>query len=200
MSSSARLAPLALQDVPDELRGAIEKAAGLMGFAANDVLTMARWPELLSAMAQLVQVIYVPGTIDAGLKRLVALLASAGAGCRYCQAHTAHGSAAFAGLSAEKIDAAWTFETSDLFTTAERSALRVAFAAGQTPSAVTDADFADLKSHFSERQIIEIMGVISLFGFLNRWNDTLATELESKPLAFARSALSPDHWQPGHHA
>ena len=40
-----------------------------------------------------------------------------------------------------------------------------------------------------ERQIVQIVGVISLFGFLNRWNDTVATQLESAPSEFAHGVL-----------
>jgi hypothetical protein len=45
------------------------------------------------------------------------------------------------------------------------------------PNAVTDAHFAELKKHYTDAQIVEIVAVISLFGFLNRFNDTTATEL-----------------------
>ena len=43
--------------------------------------------------------------------------------------------------------------------------------------------------HFSERQIVQIVAVISMFGFLNRWNDTMATRLETAPREFAAVAL-----------
>ena len=42
-----------------------------------------------------------------------------------------------------------------------------------------------LSKHFSERQVIEVVAVISLFGFLNRWNDTMATTLDKSPKSFA---------------
>ena len=49
------------------------------------------------------------------------------------------------------------------------------------PSAVTDAVFERLREHYSDREILEITAVIALFGFLNRWNSTLATDLEALP-------------------
>jgi uncharacterized peroxidase-related enzyme len=196
----SRIAPLAVEELPEATRRSLTYAQELMGFTPNDVLTMARWPELLAVIEPLVAVIYAPGEVDPVLKRLVATLVSGVAGCRYCQAHTAHGAVHMAGGDAAKIAAVWEFESSPLFSAAERAALDFAFHAAQQPGAATDAHFATLRGHYSERGIMELVAMISLFGFLNRWNDTLATPLEDKPLAFARATLSPDHWEAGKHA
>ena len=58
---------------------------------------------------------------------------------------------------------------------------------------------SDLK-HFSDDEIVEIVAVIAMFGWLNRWNDTMATELEAPPLAFAEQYLAGRGWTPGRHA
>lgn len=195
----SRIAPVPRADLPEKTRTSLAYAEEIMGFTPNDVLTMAHWPELLAAMEQLVAVIYKPGALDPVLKRLIATITSGAAGCRYCQAHTAHGAAHMAGGDADKIAKVWQYQTSDLFSAAERSALDLALAAGTQPNAATDEHFRELKKHFSRQQIMEIMGVIGLFGFLNRWNDTLATELEDKPLAFASETYSADVWEAGRH-
>ena len=83
-------------------------------------------------------------------------MASRAAGCGYCMAHTTH-TAARVGISAEKEDALWKYETSPLFSEAERAALRVAQGAAQVPNAVTDADFAELKKHYTGAQIVDIV-------------------------------------------
>jgi uncharacterized peroxidase-related enzyme len=197
--TKASIAPLTLDQLPVETRQSLEFAQKLMGFVPNDALVMARWPELLRAMQQLVAVVYQPRHIEPGLKRLLALMVSAAAGCRYCQAHTAHGAAQKADVSAEKLAAVWQHATSPLFAPAERAALDFAFAAGQTPNTVSDAHFARLREYYSDDAILEITGVIALFGFLNRWNDTLATPLENVPLAFAATQLASQGWQPGKH-
>ncbi|MEM9204405.1 MAG: carboxymuconolactone decarboxylase family protein, partial [Actinomycetota bacterium] len=67
------------------------------------------------------------------------------------------------------------------------------------PNTTSDTHVDDLRSHFSEQQIAGIVGVISLFGFLNRWNDTMATELEDEALDFAGRVLAPAGWEPGRH-
>lgn len=195
----SRIAPLTMEKLPEDTRKSMEYAQSIMGFAPNDVLTMARWPELLTAMEQLVAVIYKLGELDAVLKRMIATIISGAAGCRYCQAHTAHGAIEMAGGDGEKITNVWEFQTSDLFNDAERAALNLALAAGQQPNAATDEHFLELEKHFSSQAIMEIMGVIGLFGFLNRWNDTLATELEDKPLEFAINSLKAKDWNAGKH-
>ena len=67
------------------------------------------------------------------------------------------------------------------------------------PPAVTDAHFDDLRVHFDDEQIVELVAQIALFGWLNRWNDTLATSLEAAPAAFGRSHLAPHGWTAGAH-
>jgi hypothetical protein len=57
----------------------------------------------------------------------------------------------------------------------------------------------ELSRHFSEKQAVEIVAVISLFGFLNRWNDTMATTLESSPKSFAVDQLASQGWVAGKH-
>ena len=194
-----RIKPLTVSELPEATRAGLAFSEQLMGFTPNDVLTMARWPELLAATKQLVAVVYGAGELDPVLKRLIATIVSGAAGCRYCQAHAAHGAVKMAGADAAKIAAVWEYATNPLFSCAERAALDLALAAGQQPNAASDAHFVVLRKHYSERQIMEMMGMIALFGFLNRWNDTLATELEPAPLAFAQATLRPEDWQPGRH-
>ncbi len=196
----ARIEPLLRDELTESACAELAYAEELMGFTPNDVLTMARWPELLGAVKQVVDVVYSPGALDNGLKRMIATIVSGATGCRYCQAHTAHGAVRMAGCDAEKIANVWEFETSPLFSEAERSALRLALAAGVQPNAATDEHFDALRRHFSEQQILEIMGMICAIAMLNRWNDTLATELEDTPLSFAQSTLKKKDWEPGRHA
>ncbi|MEM9464091.1 MAG: hypothetical protein AAGA90_01895 [Actinomycetota bacterium] len=103
-------------------------------------------------------------------------------------------------LDPAKLAAAWEFESSELFSDAERAALRLAFHAGVTPSAVTSDDFDALERHYSTEEIVSIVAVISLFGWLNRWNDTMATRLEDEPAAFAGATLAHAGWELGKHA
>ena len=169
-----------------------------LGFMPNSVLAMLRLPGLAQALGGLNAALMGPGRVEQGFKRLVAHMASRAAGCQYCMAHTAAG-AQVHGVVAERLDALWNFETSALFTPAERVALELALAGGQVPNGADDALFERLRQHWSEEQILELVGVVSLFGFLNRWNDTLATPLEAHPSDVARRHLAPHGWTPGKH-
>lgn len=169
-----------------------------MGYIPNSLFVMAHRPELLDAFARLAGVIAGPGRVDQGLKQLVAHVASSVSGCRYCQAHTASLAHNY-GVDADRLEAVWQFEEDKRFSDAERAALRLARDAAQQPSAATASHFDELAAHFDHGQIVEIVSVIALFGFLNRWNDTMATDLEDEPLAFARQHLATAGWEPGRH-
>lgn len=169
-----------------------------MGFVPNSMFTMGRRPEILRGFAALAGSVLGPGQLGGELKQLIAFVASNAAGCRYCQAHTSH-SAVRQGASVEKLLAAFDFASSDLFSEAERAALRLANDAAIVPNAVSDAHFDALQKHFTPEQIVELVAVVSLFGWLNRWNDTIATTLEPPALSFANDTLGKKGWQPGNH-
>jgi len=192
----ARVPPLPREEVP-ELEDALSPVEQRMGFLPNSLLTMARRPEILRAVSSLAQAAR-RGTVSPELKELVALVASTAAGCRYCQAHTAS-NATRAGADAERIAQVWSYETSDLFSDADRAALRLAHHAALVPNQATDEDFVELRCHFDDGEIVEIMAIIALFGFLNRWNDTLATDLEPRPVALANDVIGKAGWEPGKH-
>lgn len=192
-----RIEPLNRADLPEheETFHAIERALGVL---PNSTLTMARRPRIMSAFAELNAAVMNDGEVDGVLKQLVAAMVSSAAGCAYCQAHTSH-VAQQRGSEEEKLAALYDFETSELFTDAERAALRVAHGAGCVPNAVTDREMSELREHFSDDEVIELVAVMANFGFLNRWNDTLSTELERSPLLWARENLADGGWDESAH-
>ena len=193
-----RIDPLPRESLPEfePLFGLVEAMMG--GFVPTSLQTMGRWPDLLRAFAGLAGTVLGPGDLEPGLKHLVSFVSSNTSGCRYCQAHTSQ-TALHQGVSAEKIDAVFTFETSPLFDDRERAALRLARDASLVPPLVEDGHFDELRRHFDERQIVELVSVIALFGYLNRWNDTMATQLEAVPARFATATLAPHGWSIGKH-
>jgi uncharacterized peroxidase-related enzyme len=172
---------------------------GTLGFVPNSVLNMLRVPGLAQALGAMNQAVMDQGRVDAGFKRLVAHMASRAAGCSYCMAHTAAG-ARLKGVDADQLDALWEYQRSPCFTPAQRTALDFALAAGQVPNAVDDALFTRMRQHWSDDEVLEITGVVALFGFLNRWNDTLATPLEHHPMDTAQQHLAGHGWSSGKHA
>ena len=193
----ANLEPLRREELP-ELEELFQHYDETLSFVPNSLYTMARRPEILRAFSDLITKIWRTGTLPIELKPLIAIISSQAAGCRYCQAHEAV-DARERGVDGEKIAAVWEFETSPLFSEAERSALRLARDASLLPNLATPEHFEDLRQHYSEGEIVEIMAVVSLFGFLNRWNDTMATDLEDEPLAFASETYHSPRWEPGKH-
>ncbi len=193
-----RLAPLPPDHTP-ELKQHFDFFLGTLGFTPNSVLTMQRKPRLVKAFAQLNAAVMDPeGEVDLGFRRLLGHMASKAAGCLYCQAHTVLGAKNF-GVDDERLAALWDFRRSALYSEKERAALEFALAAAAQPNAVTDALFAELRRHWSESEIVEILGVVAMFGFLNRWNDSMATPLEPVPAALAQETLGTRGWAPGKH-
>jgi uncharacterized peroxidase-related enzyme len=199
VKASPRLAPLPPETTP-ELKEDFEAIAKNLGFIPNSVLIMQRKPKLVKALRQMLAAIWEPGgEVDRGFKRLVAHFCSRAAGCRYCMAHTAGGALRF-GVDDKKLAALWNYRTSPLYSEAERVALDFALAAGAVPNDVTEEMFAEMRKHWSEGQIVEIVGVIAAFGFLNRWNDTMGTPLEEEPIHVGEKYLASHGWSAGKHA
>ena len=193
-----RVQPLSRDEVDAEVEEAIKLQVEQLGYVPNSLLTMAHRPKTAVAFAKLASAVLIGGTLEKPLKQLVAYVASNAAGCRYCQAHTSKRSTEF-GVQADKIQHAFEFETSELFTDAEREALRLARDASLVPSDASDEHFERLRDHFTDDEIVEIVSVISLFGWLNRWNDTMATTLEPAAAEFATENLGASGWEIGAH-
>jgi uncharacterized peroxidase-related enzyme len=191
--------PLPFDSVPEDIQEQFTNYKETRGFTPNSIQTMARRPEIVRAFMQLNKVVLYEGTVSEELKMLVSLIASQAAGCRYCQAHMANLSKIYEASEA-KISKVWEFETSDLFSDAERAALRVACYGAMTPNQATQEHFDELYKHFDEGQVVEIVASIALFGYLNRWNDTMATELEELPAQVADATIGQSFgWEAGKH-
>ena len=93
---------------------------------------------------------------------------------------------------------AWDFENSKLFSMKEKIALRFVIAASTSP---TNTRFfeRELKANWSEEDILEMVSVIALFGFLNRWNDVMGTTLEEEAKQSAEQYLNEAGWEIGKH-
>jgi uncharacterized peroxidase-related enzyme len=195
---SPRLDPLKREDVP-ELEEYFRTFERRMGFVPNSILTMARRPKVVKALAALGQAVYdvEGGVLPMGLKSMAAELSSRSTGCLYCQAHFSTNMSRM-DVADQRIEALWDFRTSSLFTAAEKAAFEFALAASSVPNAVTDDHFVELRRHYSEEQIVELLATISYVGYLNRWNDSMATPLEEFPSRFARARFG-DRWEKGKH-
>ena len=165
-----------------------------MGYLPNAYLLMAENSALIKSFSDLANTIFLSKNINPGTKQLIALASSLSSGCKYCQSHTAHG-AERSGIPLKKISEILNYSKSNFYDDSEKALLDLAFASGITPNQSKKKHFDKLKDYFSNKQIIEIVSVISLFGFLNRWNDTFGTIIEEVPSNFLEEKLIPMGWQ-----
>ncbi len=194
----AHLSPLPAETTP-ELADDFAIFERILGFVPNSLLTMQRRPDIVKGFGVLTNAVMSPtGSVDLGFKRLLAHFASRAAGCQYCEAHSLI-AAGIHGISDEKIAAVWEYQTSPLYSDAERVALDYALAAGSVPNAVDEPLMVRMKQHWEEDQIVEILGAICLYGFLNRWNDSMATDLEEAPTELGDKVLRQGGWTGGKH-
>ena len=194
----ARLPPLPPETTPG-LKTHFDFFLGTLGFTPNSVLTMQRKPRLAQALAVMNAAVMDPeGEVDLGFRRLIGHVVSKASGCLYCQAHTLLGAQNF-GVSEAKLADVWTYASSPHYSERERLAMDFALAAASQPNAVTDQQFTELQQHWSDGAIVELLGVVAMFAFLNRWNDTMATPLEAVPEQVASNVLGGHGWTPGKH-
>ena len=164
-----------------------------MGYLPNSYLLMADKPELLEAFAKMSAAVFNTVSLDMQSKQLIALASSLSSGCKYCQSHTSHG-AERAGVTNEKIADILNYQNSEHYDAKEIALLDLAFASGEVPNGAAKTHFDNLEKYYSKQQIIDMVSVIAFFGFLNRWNDTFGTKIESVPAQYINEVLKPKNW------
>jgi uncharacterized peroxidase-related enzyme len=170
-----------------------------LGFCPNSVLTMQHRPAISKAFINLnMAVMENKGNVTSALKRMIGWVSSNVTGCRYCQAHTIRAAERY-GAEQEQLDNIWEYKTHPAFSPAERIALDFSVAATMVPNAVTEDIKKELYKYWTEGDIVEMLGVISLFGYLNRWNDSMGTTLEEGAIESGNALLSKKGWEVGKH-
>lgn len=170
-----------------------------LGFTPNSLFTMMHRPRISNAFLEMNRAVMEnQGRVTSDLKRLIAYLSSMTTGCRYCEAHAIRAAERY-GAIPEKMHHIWEFRTHEIFSEAERAAFELAIAASSVPNAVNDEIAREMRNHWDEGEIVEILGVIALFGYLNRWNDSMGTQLESPAVESGEKYLSAKGWTPGKH-
>jgi alkylhydroperoxidase family enzyme len=181
-----------------EVSDYMERWKKTKGYPPNTWLTMVRKPKVFRAYRDLhTAAMMDEGEVPRSLKFMIAYSVSRACGDAYTAAHNAENAAHIGGVALEKVEALERFRESPHFSPAERAALELAAATGACPPAVTDEHFRELKKHYSEDAIIEIVAALALIGWLNRWTCALAPQLEPDALAFAQAHLAQTGWTPG---
>jgi len=170
-----------------------------LGFCPNSVLTMQHRPAISKAFIELNKAVMEnQGRVTSALKRLIAWVSSNATGCRYCQAHAIRAAERY-GAEQAQLDNVWEYQTHPAFSEAERIALDFSLAASQVPNTVDEQLSQRLREHWNEGEIVEMLGVISLFGYLNRWNDSMATSIEPGAVESGVQYLGKHGWIAGKH-
>ena len=170
-----------------------------LGFCPNSVLTMQLRPEIARSFINLNKAVMANhGRVTSSLKRLIAWVSSNAAGCRYCQAHAIRAAERY-GASEEQLENIWEYQTHPAFSEAEKAALDFALAASVIPNQVNETVKKRLHEYWDEGEIVEMLGVISLFGYLNRWNDSMGTTLEEGAIESGEKHLARGGWEVGKH-
>lgn len=170
-----------------------------LGFTPNSLFTMMHRPRIAAAFLEMNQAVMEnKGRVTSALKRLIAYLSSMTTGCRYCEAHAIRAAVRY-GSEEDKLQHIWDYKTYPAFSDAERAAFDLAIAASSVPNAVDDQIAENIRAHWDQGEIVEIMGVIALFGYLNRWNDSMGTQLEEPAAEDGNNYLAGHGWSRGKH-
>ncbi len=170
-----------------------------LGFTPNSLFTMMHRPRISAAFLEMNKAVMEnKGRVSSSLKRLLAYLASKTAGCRYCEAHAIRAAERY-GSEQDKLNNIWEYRSYPAFSEAEQAVFDFAIAASQIPNAVDDKIADNLRLHWDEGEIVEILGVVALFGYLNRWNDSMGTQLEGPAADDGDKYLRKNGWNVGKH-
>ena len=170
-----------------------------LGFTPNSLFTMMHRPRIANAFLELNQAVMENhGRLSSSLKRELAYLSSMSTGCRYCEAHAIRAAERY-GSTDERLDNIWEYRTHAAFSPAERVLFDFTIAASAVPNEVNDSIAEALRLHWNQGEIVEILGVVSLFGYLNRWNDSMGTALEDPATKTATQRLGKQGWNKGKH-
>lgn len=183
--------------------GIMRKLTGRAPQRGNGLEPMEIWayqPKMMMGMGKYNQAIRKGDSVDERLKYLIELKGAQMIGCEYC-VDLGSQICRNSGLSDEELLALPTYNSSKLFTDRERVALDYTVAVMRTPVEVTDELFAQMRAHFSERQMVEITALLTLVN-LDRFNaafgigsagfsDGMVCLVPDRPAAFPAGVVLP---------
>jgi uncharacterized peroxidase-related enzyme len=162
-------------EVAPDIAALYDKAYALRGNVPNMFRVMAHRPEIFATMQAHFAAVLNTGTVSTRLKELIIVRTSQVNQTPYCLAsHTIL--ARNLGWTDDQLSHLSEWSGRDDFTPAEKAALRLAETVTRNANAVTDEQFAELRSFYSEGEIVELLCAIGLFNYFNRFNNALQME------------------------
>jgi AhpD family alkylhydroperoxidase len=125
-------------------------------------------PKMMIGMGKFNHAVRKGKSVDERLKNLIELKGAQMIGCEFC-VDLGSQICRNSGLSDEELLTLPRYRHSDLFSEREKLALDYAVAVMRTPVEVTEELFAQLKEHFSDKQLVEITALLTVVN-LDRFN------------------------------
>jgi uncharacterized peroxidase-related enzyme len=162
-------------ELAPDIASLYDKVFALRGNVPNMFRVMAHRPEIFATMQAHFASVLNTGTVSTKLKELIIIRTSQVNETPYCLAsHTIL--ARNLGWSDDQLAHLDDWSRRDDFTPAEKAALGLAETVTRNANAVTDEQFAELRSFYSEGEIVELLCAIGLFNYFNRFNNALKME------------------------
>lgn len=171
----SRISRLDRSEVSAEMAAMYDKAYAQRGNVPNMFRVMAHRPEIFATMQAHFAAVLNTGTVSTKLKELIIVRTSQVNDTPYCLAsHTIL--ARNLGWTDDQLAHLANWQDRADFTPAEKAALRLAETVTRNANAVADEQFAELRSFYSEGEIVELLCAIGLFNYFNRFNNALKME------------------------
>lgn len=171
----SRITRLDRSQVTPDLAALYDKVFAQRGNVPNMFRVMAHCPEIFSTMMAHFAAVLNTGTVSTKLKELIIVRTSQVNETPYCLAsHTIL--ARNLGWSDDQLEHLADWPNRADFTPAEKAALRLAETVTRNANAVSDEQYAELRSFYSEGEIVELLCAIGLFNYFNRFNNALKME------------------------
>jgi 4-carboxymuconolactone decarboxylase len=139
-----------------------------LGSGIEPIEIWAHQPKMMIGMGRFNQAIRKGKSVDERIKNLVELKGAQMIGCEYC-VDLGSQICRNSGFSDEELLALPSYRSSGLFTEREKAALDFAVGVMRTPVDVSDELFAQMREHFSDKQIVELTALLTLVN-LDRFN------------------------------
>jgi uncharacterized peroxidase-related enzyme len=176
-----RVTPTSLDEHP-ELAPLWEQITGVLGRVPNSFRVASLSPPLAAWLAPLTSTLHRDGSgvvLESHIRNLVVLKTSLLNECKYCVGHNTS-FANVAGTSQEQITAlAGDYESARCFDEREKAAIAWAEAVTLNTAKYDARGFERLRTHFTDREIVELTALAAFFNFGNRFNDALHIDLEA---------------------
>ena len=185
----SRISRVERSQVGPELNALFDKIFAERGNVPNMFRVMAHRPEIFSTMQAHFAAVLNTGTVPKRLKELIIVRTSQLNETPYCLAsHTRI--AKNLGWNDDQLAYLADWSRREDFNPAEKAALRLAETVTRNAHGVTDQQIAELRTYYSEGEIVELLCSIGLFNYFNRFNDALQMQ-PTKPGEGGRTESAP---------